>query len=84
MYGPGALGFGDVTLSMTMGAMLGALLIVFTLILAILIGAVTAAGILLVYGRERRIYIPYGQFLAVAAMIMLVWGQQIVSWYLGI
>ena len=82
-YGAGALGFGDVTLSMTMGAMLGLTYIVPTLIMGILIGGVLS-GIFLITGIiNRSSYIPYGPFLALAGMIMLIWGEPIMQWYFG-
>jgi prepilin signal peptidase PulO-like enzyme (type II secretory pathway) len=82
-FGPGALGFGDVTLSMTMGAMLGFKLILLALVLGILIGGVLSV-LLIVSGRvSRHSYVPYGPFLALAGMVMVVWGEQIFQWYLG-
>lgn len=82
-FGPGALGFGDVTLSMTMGAMLGLEYIIFALILGILIGGVVSLFLVLSRRFGMRSYIPYGEFLAVAGMIMLLWGEEIVHWYLS-
>ena len=82
-FGPGALGFGDVTLSMTMGAMLGFKLIVLALVMGILIGGVLSV-LLIASGRvSRHSYVPYGPFLAIAGMIMVVWGEQIFHWYWG-
>jgi len=34
--------------------------------------------------RGRREMIPFGPFLAVAAMVTLLWGSNILSWYLGL
>jgi leader peptidase (prepilin peptidase)/N-methyltransferase len=83
LFGPGALGFGDVTLAMTMGAMLGLHRVVFALVLAIILGAL-AGLILLASGRKgRRSTFAYGPFLALAAMVMLIWGNQVVAWYTG-
>ena len=82
-YGAGALGFGDVTLSMTLGAMVGVQLIVFTLVIGILIGGVSSLLLVLTGRSSRHSHIPYGEFLAVAGMIMLLWGYDIVRWYFG-
>ena len=81
VFGAGALGFGDVTLSMTMGAMLGFALIFPTLIIGILLGGILSGALLVLRIVNRESYIPYGPFLAVAGMIMLIWGQQIIDWY---
>ncbi|MDJ0753291.1 MAG: A24 family peptidase [Ardenticatenaceae bacterium] len=82
-FGPGALGFGDVTLSMTMGAMLGFEFILFALILGILLGGIISFILILARVLHRRSRIPYGEFLATAGMVMLLWGPQIVDWYFG-
>lgn len=80
-FGRGALGFGDVTLSMMMGAMLGFKFIIPTLVMGILIGGILSGLLLLFRIVNRNSYVPYGPFLAVAGMIMLVWGQPILDWY---
>lgn len=81
LYGPGALGFGDVMLAMMMGAMLGFQLIIFTLVLGILIGGVFSIILVIVRRGMRGVYLPYGQYLAIAGIIMLIWGTQFFSWY---
>lgn len=84
MFGPGALGFGDVKLVMAMGAMLGLHRILFALVLAILLGGVISLVVLVVNRQiNRRTYLPYGQYLAIAGIIMLIWGVQIFQWYTG-
>lgn len=82
-FGPGALGFGDVTLSMTMGAMVGFPQIIFALTLGILIGGIISGGLVITKIVSRDNYIPYGQFLAAGGMIMVIWGPQILAWYLN-
>ena len=83
LFGPGALGFGDVTLAMTMGAMLGLLRIPFALIIGILLGGVISILLLLLRRSSARTYLPYGQYLAIGGIIMLIWGNQILDWYIG-
>jgi leader peptidase (prepilin peptidase)/N-methyltransferase len=82
MFGPGALGYGDVKLSLAMGAMLGFHRIFFALILAVLVGGVSSLLLLIINRRvNKRTYLPYGQYLAAAGIVMLVWGVQIFQWY---
>lgn len=83
LFGPGALGFGDVTLSMLLGAMLGFDRIFFALILAILLGGVISLGLLLTRRHGLRTHLPYGPYLVTAGILMLLWGHQVVEWYLG-
>lgn len=77
-----ALGFGDVQIALLMGAMLGFHRIIFALILAMILGGVFSA-IILFASRSvgRRTALPYGQYLAGAAIIMLIWGAAYVEYY---
>ncbi len=82
IYGAGsvAFGLGDVKLAMAMGAMLGFHRVLFAYVLGILLGGVVSLLVLLLR-RNRRLYLPYGQYLAIAAIVMLLWGAQIAAWY---
>lgn len=81
VFGANALGFGDVTLSMTMGAMLGLQRILFALVLGIFLAGLW--GIVgLISGRlGRRSYFPYGPFLAGAAIVVIIWGNRYLEWF---
>jgi prepilin signal peptidase PulO-like enzyme (type II secretory pathway) len=84
LFGPGALGFGDVTLSMTMGAMLGFQRIFFALIAGILFAGVWSIVGLLTGKIGRRSYFAYGPFLATGGLIMIVWGNQVYDWLIAV
>jgi leader peptidase (prepilin peptidase)/N-methyltransferase len=88
-----AMGFGDVTLMAMVGAHLG----ISRTFLTIFFGAALGAVIFLVvvfpiaYVRSRRAgvefdapLVPFGVFLAPAAMIALVWGGPLINWYRGL
>ncbi len=80
LFGPGALGFGDVTLSMTMGAMLGLQRVFFALILGIFLAGLWAI-VTLISGRMKlRGYFAYGPFLAIGGIVMIIWGNEIYNW----
>ncbi|MEM7111141.1 MAG: A24 family peptidase [Chloroflexota bacterium] len=83
LFGTGAMGFGDVKLAMMMGAMLGFHRIFFALVLGIVLGGLISLMLLLTRLVSRNTALPYGQYLAIAGIVMLVWGQQILDWYLG-
>jgi leader peptidase (prepilin peptidase)/N-methyltransferase len=83
LFGPGALGFGDVTLAMTMGAMLGFPYIVFALIIGILLGGLITFLLILSGRLSLRSSVAYGPFLALAGIITVVWGEQILRWYIS-
>lgn len=80
-YGPGALGFGDVTLAMTLGAMLGFPLVLFALVAGIILGFAVSLVFIFTGRYTRRTYVAYGVFLALGGMFMVIWGQQVLTWY---
>lgn len=83
LFGPGALGFGDVTLATMMGAMLGFQRIFFALILGILLAGIYGLLALVSRRASRRTYFPYGPFLAIGGLTMIIWGDQIYHWVTG-
>jgi leader peptidase (prepilin peptidase) / N-methyltransferase len=82
-FGPGAIGQGDVKLAMLMGAMLGVPTIISTLVIAIIMGGIISAVLLATRLVSRNTYLPYGQYLAISTMIMLVWGTTVNTWWFG-
>jgi leader peptidase (prepilin peptidase) / N-methyltransferase len=81
------LGFGDVTLATFIGLITGFPASVFALSWGILLGGLGALVYLFVKGLILRRYtlftaIPYGPYLAFAGWIVMVWGQEILDWYL--
>jgi leader peptidase (prepilin peptidase) / N-methyltransferase len=81
LFGPGALGYGDVTLAMMMGAMLGAHRIVFALVLAILLAGVISLLLIASRRLSLRSHMAYGPYLAIGGIIMIIWGNQILDYY---
>ncbi|WP_420641998.1 prepilin peptidase [Candidatus Leptofilum sp.] len=76
------LGYGDVKLAMLMGAMLGFHRIIFALILGIFLGGVISLLLLISRRVDRTTALPYGQYLAIAGIVMLIWGAQYVQQFL--
>ena len=78
------LGMGDVTMLLVIGAFLGWLPTVLTLILASFAGA--GVGVFFITARKKdlKFALPFGTFLAPAAFVALLWGQRIVSAYLDL
>jgi prepilin signal peptidase PulO-like enzyme (type II secretory pathway) len=82
-FGPGAFGYGDVKLAMAMGAMMGLHRIPFALIMGIVLGGILSAVFLVTRLVNRGDALPYGQYLAIGGIIMLIWGVQIFNWYVN-
>ncbi len=78
-----AMGFGDVKMLAMIGAFLGLKLIVVTFVLASYLGGLT--GVVLIASRRGGLMskVPFGTFLAVAALIASLWGNSLVDWYLA-
>lgn len=83
LYSKG-MGLGDVKLALMIGLMLGYPLVFVGLLLAIVAGGLMAAALLILRLKRRREAIPFGPFLAVAAMVTIVFGSSIKDWYLGL
>jgi leader peptidase (prepilin peptidase)/N-methyltransferase len=84
IYRSEAIGFGDVKLVGLIGLATGPKLVLLSLTLGAILGGVVAIILLLLKLKKRRELLPFGSFLAIAAMITLIWGSDILNWYLGL
>jgi leader peptidase (prepilin peptidase) / N-methyltransferase len=73
------LGGGDVKLLGMIGAWLGYKSILVVIIFSSALGSVVGIGLMVLKGKNFKTAIPFGPFLAVAALIFLYWGPQIQS-----
>lgn len=80
----GGMGWGDVKLAALIGLATGFPLVFLSIIMGAILGGIVAVALVIAKKRKRRQTIPFGPFLAVAAMITLVWGSNIMDWYLGL
>jgi leader peptidase (prepilin peptidase)/N-methyltransferase len=79
----GGMGGGDMKLGAMFGAFLGWKVTLVALFVAVVLGGLLAV-VLLVSGLVRRKDpIPFGPFLATGGAVGLVWGEQIIRWYLS-
>jgi prepilin signal peptidase PulO-like enzyme (type II secretory pathway) len=80
----GGMGWGDVKLAALIGLAIGFPMVFLSLIIGVILGGIMAVALVIAKKRKRRQTIPFGPFLALAAMITLLWGSNILSWYLGL
>jgi leader peptidase (prepilin peptidase)/N-methyltransferase len=87
------MGFGDVTLMAMIGAHLGVARSLMTIFFGAALGAVGFLVIVfpVAWVRSRRAgtefdppLVPFGVFLAPAAMVALLWGDALLNWYRGL
>lgn len=82
IFGPGAMGEGDITLATYSGAVVGFPLVIITLLLMIVFGGVGAAGVVIARKGSLKTAIPYGPFIILGCVTTLLWGPQILHWFL--
>jgi leader peptidase (prepilin peptidase)/N-methyltransferase len=78
----GGMGWGDVKLAALIGLATGFPLVFVAIIMGAILGGIVAVALIIAKKRKRRETVPFGPFLAVAAMVTLLWGSNILSWYL--
>jgi leader peptidase (prepilin peptidase) / N-methyltransferase len=77
------MGLGDVKMMLLVGAYLGWQLAIATLVLASFLGTIIAMALFARKGREAlHLKIPFGVFLGGAAIILLLFGNEILNWYI--
>jgi leader peptidase (prepilin peptidase)/N-methyltransferase len=80
---PRGMGLGDVKLAATMGLFLGRE-VGPAIFVALLAGALVGVGMIAVEGASaRKRAIPFGPFLALGGVVGLLYGSELVDWYLG-
>jgi leader peptidase (prepilin peptidase)/N-methyltransferase len=76
------MGGGDIKLLAMIGAFLGWTSIPFTLFFASLTGSAIGLGFMIAKGVGRRFALPFAPFLCVGALLYLLFGQDLVRFYL--
>lgn len=78
------MGGGDIKLLAMLGAFMGWQSVFPIIFLASLVGTLVGVPLMLFQKENSRLAIPFGPFLASAAIVYLFWGQQIIHWYLSL
>jgi leader peptidase (prepilin peptidase)/N-methyltransferase len=73
------LGFGDVKLMLMLGAFLGLEGLVVALLLASFFGLLVGGFMILFRGKDLKLALPFGPFLALGAFFSLFWGAKILG-----
>jgi leader peptidase (prepilin peptidase)/N-methyltransferase len=82
LRGQWGVGLGDVSMMCMVGAYLGWELTLLSIVLASFAGSIVGVGIALTRGRDFKLALPFGVFLGIGALVALLFGPQIVAWYL--
>jgi len=84
LRGVEAMGFGDVKMMALVGAFTGPAGVAVTLFAGSVAGAVTGLALIPLKGKNLQNALPFGCFLAPAALVALLWGRTAVAAYLGL
>jgi leader peptidase (prepilin peptidase)/N-methyltransferase len=83
LTGTEGMGYGDFKLFAALGAWLGWKMLLPIILFAAAVGAVVGIAMLSVRGQSRSTPIPFGPFLAAAGWLVLMFGPEVVTAYLG-
>ena len=84
LISPKGMGMGDIKLAGLIGLITGFPLVIVALLIGIFIGGIVAIILLAFRIKGRKDAIPYGTFLALGPIAVLLWGKEIFNWYLGL
>ena len=76
------MGFGDVKMMAMVGAFLGAPLTLLTIMIGSLLGSVIGLAFIRFTRKTAQYELPFGTFLSMAGIISVLYGQDLIRWYL--
>lgn len=77
------IGLGDVKLGILLGLIFGKLSLGF-LMASYILGAIIGLGLIVFSGKNLKSHLPFGTILSISAIIFMLYGNKLVSWYLGL
>ncbi len=83
LTGKEGMGYGDFKLLAALGAWMGWKMLPVIILFSSLVGAVVGITMVIVLGRDKNAPIPFGPYLAAAGFIAFLWGDKILTYYLG-
>lgn len=79
----GGMGWGDVKMAGLIGLVVGFPQVLVAVVGGVIVGGLVAVILLLFRIKGRKDAIPFGPFLSLTTMVTIVYGQEILDWYLG-
>ncbi len=80
----GGMGWGDVKMATLIGLVSGFPVVFVALLLAVIGGGLIAGALLIFRIKKRKEAIPFAPFLSLGAIASLLFGSNILNWYLGL
>jgi leader peptidase (prepilin peptidase)/N-methyltransferase len=76
------MGGGDIKLLAMIGAFIGWKGILFTILCSSFIGSVVGVVLMFISSANSKYAVPFGPFLSLGAIIYVLWGEALITWYL--
>ncbi|HBI23430.1 MAG TPA: prepilin peptidase, partial [Nitrospiraceae bacterium] len=73
----------DIKLIAMIGAFLGWMDVIITIILSSFIGSVVGIALMIYLGKGRKYPVPFGPFLSLGGILSLFFNREIIEWYIG-
>lgn len=83
IYKGDAMGMGDVKIFLPIGLFLGLRLGIMALIFSVVIGGLSGLFLIITKLKDRKSQIPFGPFIVAGSFLSLMFGQEVLMWYLG-
>jgi len=80
----GGMGGGDIKLIAMIGAFLGWQGAFFTILSGALLGSLVGVSLMVLGKKGRKDKVPFGPFLSVGAILFILWGDDLIHWYLNL
>ena len=77
------MGIGDIWLGLMIGLLLGFKISIVALFSAFVIGAIISLILIATKKKSIKDQVPFAPFLIMGLLIALIWGEQILRWYLS-
>ncbi|MCM0650752.1 prepilin peptidase [Clostridium swellfunianum] len=77
------MGWGDVEICLLCGLYLGFYSTILLLFLSFVLGGAIGALLIITKVKSKKDYIPFGPFIAISAIIVMMFGNKIINWYLS-
>ncbi|MBI2353490.1 MAG: prepilin peptidase [Deltaproteobacteria bacterium] len=84
LTGKEGMGGGDIKLLAMMGAFLGWKAIPFIIFVGSLFGSLVGVSMMMLQKRDSKLAIPFGPYLAFAAVLYVFYGRRIIQWYFSL
>jgi leader peptidase (prepilin peptidase)/N-methyltransferase len=78
----GGMGDGDIKFAASLGLWLGWKYLLLALLLSFVVGGIGGLFLLLLKIKSRKDFIPFGPFIALGALVSMLYGSEVLSWYL--